>query len=282
MKNEYLELKSERELGVILSDTFRFVQFNLKPLLTVVGKSAAVPFIIVIFGGTFYTFFQPQDPNNILSYSSAQIITYFINLIAGVIFYLLMTSGVLHYMRAYADKSPELDLDLISKKSKASALYLLGYGFITVILFFLGFLVFILPGIYLFVPLSIGYVILIFERKPISKSLSAAFKLISGEWWVTFGTLLAVTLVITLISLTFQLPLWIYYLLKPMLGIETFSLGNEMALDPIQAILTLFATGLSYLSSFLSVIATTLIYLDLKETKTGTGLLERIEKLGNE
>ncbi len=280
MKSEYLQLKAEREIGDILSDTFKFVKLNLKPLLKVLVKSAAAPFVIVLLASTVVTLFQPEDQTNLFTYSAPQLITFGINFIASLILYLLMTSAVLHYMSAYAGHAPKLDLHLISKNAKGSAMYLLGYGVIAAILIFLGMMLFILPGIYLFVPLSIGYVILIFERKTISTSLSMAFKIISGEWWVTFGTLIVITLVLGIISVTFQLPLWIYYLIRPMVGFEGFSIGNEMALDPIVAILTLFATALAHLFYILNIVATALIYLDLNETKNSSGLFEGIQKLG--
>lgn len=67
---------------------------------------------------------------------------------------------------------------------------------ITVIVLVIGFVCFIVPGIYLLVRLSFSYYALIIERRSAFNSLSRSWQLTKGHWWKIFTALAIIFLAI--------------------------------------------------------------------------------------
>jgi hypothetical protein len=82
---------------------------------------------------------------------------------------------------------------------KLPALILLGliYGLVLVI----GFILIIVPGIYLYVALSVVAPVLIVEGKGAFDALGRSQELVKGRWWATFAALLLGVIVVVLVGL---------------------------------------------------------------------------------
>jgi hypothetical protein len=77
---------------------------------------------------------------------------------------------------------------------------LLGAYFLVALSLIVGFIVLVIPGIYLGVALSMVFPALLFERLGPGAAYSRSFSLVSGNWWRTFGTLLVTFLILVVLT----------------------------------------------------------------------------------
>lgn len=280
MENQHIQLKAERSISAIISDSFKFAKSNFEELKSLFVKSLLIPFVIVVLLGGIYAATAPIGFNPDPDLSTFGL-TYFLLMVASVVYMVLMVGVVLNYVKAYADNSSEISQPAVIILGRKIALSILGYTIVMVILLVGGLILFVLPGIFLYVPLLIGYVALVIENKSIKAAISRGFQLVKGEWWVTFGTLLGVGIVFGVISFAFQLPVFVYGMMKG-LGVAEEVSSSGGGVDIIAAVLTMVSGAFTYLLYIVIMIALSLIYYDLDEKKGSTGLLEQIKDLGKE
>jgi hypothetical protein len=77
---------------------------------------------------------------------------------------------------------------------------LLGAYFLVAFSVVLGFIVLVIPGIYLGVALSVVFPALLFERLGPGGAYRRSFSLVKGNWWRTFGTLLLTFLILVVLT----------------------------------------------------------------------------------
>jgi hypothetical protein len=123
---------------------------------------------------------------------------------------------------------------------------------------------------------------MVFEGRETGASYSHSFKLISGEWWTTFGVRFVVGLLIGLLSQAFAVPALIYQM------IQTVTVTDQdptaffgLFKDPIYLLLNLFSYSFQFLLSSITLIVGAFIYFDLNEKKNLTGTMEQIDSIGS-
>lgn len=276
MQQQYLELRTRRELGTILSDSFTFARLNLKPLFNVLLKTTGVFFLISVLLSGFYQY--ATAASWITTDPLYFIIALFAMLLGSILFFTSATAAVYSYMENYIAHKGNIQEEVIIQTTWSKMVQLTLLAFICYFLMTVGFLFFIIPGFYFLVPIAIIFPIFCFQRLGKIDSIKAAFKLTSGYWWITFGTLFVVSLVIGMISFVFQLPGSVY------VGGRAFFVATEgseaLSGDFIFMILTTIGSAASSLLSIILVIAIGLIYFDLDEEKNRTGLKAKLDDLG--
>jgi hypothetical protein len=151
-------------------------------------------------------------------------------------------------------------------------------GLITVF----GFMLCVLPGIYVWVPLSLAPAMMIFARTSVADSISYVFNLIKDNWWMTFFTLFVITLLVYIIGMIFQFPLMIYFFIKAITVSHEGSVANPADLvDWVYVFFNTLSSLFQYLLSVIGVVASAFIYYHLDEKKNATGTYERITNLGS-
>jgi len=147
-----------------------------------------------------------------------------------------------------------------------------------------GYILCVLPIVYISIVLSLAMPIMVFESKSIGETISHSFTLIKGEWWNTFGVVLVIGILVSMLGFVFSIPSLIYQLIS--MGV---SVSNEdptailgILEDPIYLILNLIAYFGKFLFYSVTLIASAFIYFDLNEQKNLTGTYEKIESLGEE
>ena len=109
MNNNYVNFKQQRELGSILTDTFKFVRLEGKSLLGIVLKIAGPALLIVLLSYIYYMQVTMGRFDVLTSGGSNNIfeidvfIALFVMIISGVSFYALMYGSVLHYIKSYVN-----------------------------------------------------------------------------------------------------------------------------------------------------------------------------------
>ncbi|MDR7129332.1 hypothetical protein J2X69_001669 [Algoriphagus sp. 4150] len=276
MQQPYLELRTKRELGTILSDSFTFIRINSTLLWNILLKTSAVFFVLTVLLSGLYQY------GNIALWVTTDPLYFFVvlllMLLGSMLFYASVSAAIYAFMQNYIETKGNVQEEVVIQNARAKIGHLVLLSVMCYLLMILGFMFFIIPGIYFIVPVSMVFPVFCFLGIGKIDSIRAAFKLVSGYWWVTFGTLLVLFIVIGIISFVFQLPGTVY------LGTKTFFSvvgGNEeLSGDFIYLLLATLGSAASNLISIVMVVAFGLIYFDLDEEKNRTGIKAKLEDLG--
>ncbi|MFS4494002.1 hypothetical protein [Maribacter sp. 2308TA10-17] len=291
--NEYIEFKKKRELGDVLSDTFAFVRNQFKPFFNTFFKIVGPYLLVMMISLALYMYFAGNSFNSILAgagagsgLEAANFATMFIvailYLVSLVTVYVMSQSTVLHYIKSYANGKGETNFDEIKSDVYKRFGSFLGLGFLVGISVMVGIMVCCIPGVYLWVPLSLSFSVLVFDQMGATESYGHSFKLVKDEWFITFATLLVMVIIVGIASYAFSIPAAIYQYAK--MGILSGEVDAEsmggLFQDPIYLFLNMVGALAQFLLNLFSVIAGALIYFNLNERKNFTGTYERIQGLG--
>ncbi|WP_029033870.1 hypothetical protein [Salinimicrobium terrae] len=286
--SQSIEFRKQRELGDIITDTFKFLRQNFKPLFKNIFKITGPVFVILTLAIGYYSYLGMDIFSNPFLNDNSEIniemfiISVFILFSSLVAFYVLLYNTVLHYIKSYIENLGEVDHTEVSRGVKNDFGKMLGLvllvGLITIFAFFLC----VLPAIYVWVPLSLAPAMLIFARTSVLDSISYSFSLIKDNWWNTFFTLFVITLLIYVISFIFQFPLMIYMFIKGLTMSQEGSVANLADMvDWVYVFFNVLSSLFQYLLSVIGVVASAFIYYHLDEKKNATGTYERISNLGS-
>ncbi len=289
----YVEFKKTRDLGSIIADTFKFIRENWKEYFGTIIRIAGPALILLILSLGYYMVslggVVKGISNGGINVESPEVFTFeviialLVAMISGLVFYVLMQTSSLYFIRSYVDNHGVVNRSEVIANVKQNFWKFLGYGILMMIMIFIGMMLCFLPGIYMMVVLSLGTSILVFEGKSVGDTISHCFTLIKDHWWETFGVVFVVGLLVGVLGMVFSIPSMIYQMTTMMsqIGQDDPTAVLGMFSDPVY----LFLTALSYVGQFLlssiSLIASVFIYFDLNEQKNLTGTIETIDSLGS-
>ena len=289
MNNQYIELKKKRELGDILSDTFAFIRSQFKPFfstfLKIVGPYLLV--MLICYGFYFSTFssiltFNAAGPNFNDVNPFLLIITAFVLVCSVLATYVLSQATTLYYIQSYAENNGIINFEEIRSNVYAKFWSFIGLGILVGLSVSVGFIFCCIPGIFLYIPLSLSFAILVFSKRNVTESFGYSFDLVKDNWWITFATIFVLAIIITVAGYAFSMPALIYQYAK--MGILSGEMDAENFginfIDPIYLALNLISTLAQFFLNIISVVAGALIYFNLNEIKNNEGTFERIKKLG--
>ena len=283
MQNDYIQFKKQRELGEIISVTFKFLRENYKPLINSIKQVVAPTFILLIAALVYYTYTAAGNPIKLMEEISGDFfISIFILAVTLILFYASLYGTILHYIKSYIENNGNVDEAEIKTASQDDLGKLFLILIISAVLIFTGMILFIIPGIYLMVPLSLATAIMVFNNMSVGDSISHGFTLIKNHWWSTFFSIIVIWLLVYVIGLIFQIPLIIYTFIKMFSVAQEGSLADPSSYsDWIFILLNVVSSVIQYLLTSIFVIALAFIYFNLNEHKNLTGTYETIDKLGN-
>lgn len=287
MNNNYIEFKKKRELGDILTDTFAFIRQNGKSLISVLLKTSGIAFVLLLLASAYYTYssaniFDPVSIRNGEMFNSGMlIIALFAMLATLLVFYALLFGTVLHYIKNYIDNKGSVDPEAVVQGVKKDFGNIIGLGILSGLITFFGSMLCLIPGIYLYVPMSLVFSILIFRNTSISDAINDSFLLIKNEWWITFATLFVIAIMIGVIGMVFSIPVLVYTFTKSFTAASEGSMADPSAMvDWIFIVLNILSSAAQYILYIITAISTAFIYYNLNERKHATGTLEQIDSLG--
>jgi len=207
------------------------------------------------------------------------LILVFLSVLGPVMVY----SIIYNYMKLYHEHYPRpiLPGEVINRAIEDFPGYL-ALAIIIVVITVLGALLCVLPGIYLGVVLSFSGAVFAFEKGGITGAVERCFQLIKQNWWETFGLVIITFLLGAVISIIFDIPLYIFF----GVGVYSVMIQPDVTLDStsffVQAgvvsglILAQFGQFISYI---IPLIAVSFQYFHLVEEKESVGLLGKIDNL---
>jgi len=291
----YVEFKKTRDLGAIITDTFKFIRENWKEYFTVVLKIAG-PFILV--GAFIMVFFmttfsetmadlqnvsQGGDSSAVFGIMGSMFGWIGLLALVGMIVYVLVSITSLYYIKSYINNNGKVDFSEVKKNTYKNIWKFLGLGILVMIMVIIGAIFCYIPGIYLAIVFSLATSIMVFEDKSIGDTISHCFTLIKSQWWNTFGVLIVVGLLVWILGLAFAIPALIYQMFEmgTVVGGDDPTEMFNMFSNPVYIILNMISYVGKYVLSSITLISSVFIYYDLNEQKNMTGTIETIDSLGS-
>jgi hypothetical protein len=279
--NNKLEFRKQREFGEIISDTFLFIKQNFKPLLKVFVYLCGFFILASIISAVTHVLSLSEvvSANNsspLKMYSNMFSWSYVVVMIFYLATYSAVTVSTLSYIAVYIDKgnvapSPEE----VWAYFKYYFFRVLGSTIPISILMILAFVCCIIPGVYVFPALSIFYAVMVFENGSLGYSFSRAFKLANKDWWSTAGAMIIIWIITYAAFLIPSLPTMILTM------ISAFTKGPSGTVTTLVVVSTVIQY-LSYVFYMIPLIGVSLCYFNLAERTDSSGLLARIDKMGQQ
>lgn len=282
----YIEFKKQRDLGEILSDTFKFIRSEFKPFCSTFFKIVGPYMVVMLICYALYMY-QFGDLLNFNVERSSGVFDGLIIFAVGAAFvmslilaYVLSQATTLFYIKSYANNKGTINFEEIKAGVYGALWQFIGLGMLVGLCVGAGLIFCLIPGIYLYVPLILSFSILVFNQKGATDAFSYSFTLVKDYWWNTFASLFVVGIIVTVAGYAFALPGTVYTYAK--MGILSGEIDAESfgIIDPISILLGIISTLAQFLLNIISVVASVLIYFDLNEKKNFTGTYERIKNLG--
>ncbi|MDT0689051.1 hypothetical protein RM549_04595 [Salegentibacter sp. F188] len=285
MNPDYIRFKKQRELGEILSVLFKFLRENYKLLFNVFIKFVSPAFVLLIAAVSYYTYSTIGNPVFATgALTGGEFVLSFILMLIAVLLYSAALYGtIFHVIKSYISNNGDVHVSEVGQGLKEDFGKLLGLTLIGWVLIVAGTILFIIPGIYLFVPLTISTAILVFRRTNIMDSISESFQLVKDNWWMTFFSLFVIGMLIYLISFIFQIPLLIYTIIKTFTVMQEGSAADISGMfDWVYITLSIIASLIQYMLYAIMPLGISLVYFHLNEKQNFTGTFESIENLGRQ
>ena len=294
MEKQTVILEKERDFTDLLNATFAFISQEIKPLFKVMCLYAG---ILIIASAIMQSYFSEDTISSYIQIfrsalsgeggevqqqfnSSVMVIMYVVMLLSK--FFICGLSFA--YLVVYRDKGrnnfeiKDVWNTFFSKLPLALAL-----SIVTILMYTVGCIFLVIPGIYMIVPLSFVLIVLYAENKNFGESISRSFKLVSNNWWFTFGLLIIVGLIVIMLGLIFSLPATIYTFI---VGLTAATKDLSAAADGINSVPFIITTVIAGIGEGLIApilyIAVGFQYFNLKEKSDNTSLFRKVSEISKE
>lgn len=274
-----IELRRLRDFGQIITDSFTFIKENFRPLfkalLIICGFFILIGAVSTVF--TYMSIMSPLmvniDQYRVAANPVAFVISAFFNALILVLTQVFIYLVTFCYISVYIQKKNNTPtLAEVWGYCRYYFFRILGSGILIFLLLIAGFILCIIPGIYLSPITSLIIPIIVIENASFGYAFNKSFRLIKSNWWLVFGVLFIMSLIVGVGSSVVSIPLSIITVSGKFLSLKSFTF-------PLLIIFS-FLRSLLMLAYVLPAVGICLCYFTLAEEKDGTGLLDRIGKLG--
>ncbi|MFI5160043.1 MAG: hypothetical protein ACHQHN_02145 [Sphingobacteriales bacterium] len=283
-----IELATPRDFGEIINDTFTFIRQNFKPLLKYffifcgffVLVTASVTIVLQIKAINIVGSYNPDNFNegNAFTRVFSLLWGYLLLGLFMVFEYVAVNVTVLCFITLYKQKQNTIPTsEEMWGYIKYFYLRILWCTILLYLLIIVGMVFCIIPGIYLSVVFVLVPPIMIMENTSFGYAFNKSFRLIKDNWWVTFGVIIVISIILYVLNLAVSIPSMVLGAGNVFLHITKRSATLSL---PV-AILTAAVDSIASFFRILMIVAVSLCYFNLAETKEGTALMERINQFGS-
>jgi hypothetical protein len=218
-------------------------------IIEVILRRVTLPSDVILRHGTFYTHGSTT--------STAITVAIVVSGLLGLFGQLLATGAVFKLqLDAYLGKPHEIRESFDYAFAHHRLLSLLWIGIIATIMILVGLILVIIPGIYLFVALSVTVPVLMLEGQRGMAAISRSMSLVSGRWWQTFGRLV-VGLILYIVA---------YFIIDGIAGAITNNTTSPTLYEVVTGVVGALITIV--LAPFIAALIN-VIYIDLRVRKEG-------------
>jgi hypothetical protein len=277
MEQPKLNLKKVRDFGEVINDTFVFLKQNFKPLFKILIPISILFVVANILLSTFQLI-NLQDAfkaggNTASGILNKSIATSLITGLFGSLVYFIVALTTYCYVAVYIEnKSETPEMAQVWGFFKYYFFRYIGIRILTGIAFIVGIALCVLPGIYLSPIISLTVAAVVLENRGIFNAIARGFALIKQDWWMSFGTLLILIMILYAFVITLTLPSMI---LGGGASLFTPNLSRPVYAIIIQSVVS----SLSVYSYVIVIIGNCILFYSLVEKKESEGLLDRINDL---
>lgn len=278
MNKQPIQLRKIRDFGQCIGDALAFLKEHFKPLvgstLAIAGIFLALEMVslYIHLSGVFLKASE-DGYGGLRSMSNTYTTTHLVSFITTMLAYMVIVCSVNAYVAVYLENSHK-------KPTLAEVWSYLTYYFwrvtggllLSYFVLILGFLLCVVPGIWLIPISSLIIPVIIIENSGFNYAMDRSIKLVKDNWWFTFGVIF-VSGIIAMIPGYF-------------VGIIIALVGGASVYFSTGQVGSSFGLGLSLIQVFLQilyifpVLAATICYLSLVEEKEGVGMMDRIAAFG--
>ncbi len=280
---EKMMLYKQRDFGDQISATFEFIKLNIKRI-TMNYLVFSLPLVIigsVLYAGGYTDLIQNVQAGQVytpMSVFSGQIIIGGLLLFVASLFFIMSNYAMMKLYHEVEDPN-EINVAMVYDVIKSRiGHYILG-GIAVGVISVLGTLLLVLPGIYVMVAMMFTFIIIIFEGKNAFGAIDRSFQVQRGFWWGSFGFIIVMAIIISLISYTIVLPISLIYDFSPLeLMSGTVAQDFEHSASKF-LIVTVLSNSLTYFISSIYVIAIGIRYFTIVESKEDISLNQEIDSM---
>ena len=290
MTNAPINFKQERDFGDLLNATFSFISLEFKKLATAILYFVVPIFLLTSIAMTIYavkaqelaqTIVQGGKPESFAIFATMSSLLGYVGvtMVLSVIASSVLMGTVLGYIKLYIQKGSDgfSIMDVWFQVTHYFLPFLIGTVVVGLVVM-VGSVFCLIPGIYLGVSLSIVFCIMIFEEIPFSQAFSRSFRLMKTNWWLTFGVLIVVAIIVYLLSVLVSIP-------SILLGFQSiltnFKDGHPITLDLSSAFFIVSTLTRLFSRVFLVIpmVITAFLYFNIVE-KMEKPSVNKIDQLG--
>lgn len=278
-----IEFKKRRDFGQVINDTFTFMRQNFKALIKTYFTFCGLFVLASMFSMLVYQYKMVNIINTIgngrtargFGFGSIYGLEYFLSLLFSLATYASMTVAILSFISLYVQKGNQAPTtEEVWGYFKYYFFRVFGSAIVLILMLIVAFIFCLVPGFYLFPFVAMMFPIMVIENGTFGYSFSRSFKMIQENFWVTFGTLIVVWIIVYACMSMVVLPTTLF----SMIGMFTsktphMSLPLSMATTVLQSLCQVF--------TIIPIITISLSYFNLLEQKENTGLMERITNFGS-
>ena len=274
MNQTKIEFRKVRDFGALLGVTFDYIKQNIK-LLFKSNLLIGSPFILL--AGVFMGIYQSSIFNfrvqpEIEQFAIPFLFSMFFMMLSYLVIIIVTYSHLILYKNSEAGN---FDIDDVWQNVKRNFWMILFTGIGYSILSFIGFVFLIVPGIYLSIALSIIFIVRLEERLNFFEAVSRCVKIVSGNWWFTFGIIIVVGMIQGFLGFILYVPNYIVTIFLAFTGVDSNTGDLGRVLYIISSIIATFGVLLYSIST----IAIAFQYYNLVERKEAPGLVQQIEEI---
>ena len=274
MNQTKIEFRKVRDFGALLGVTFDYIRQNFR-LLFKSNLLIGAPFILL--AGVFMGLYQSSLFNFRVQPEIEQFgIPFLFSMFFMMLSYLVITIVTYSHLILYKTSEPgNFDIDDVWQMVKRNFWMILFTGIGYSILAFIGFIFLIIPGVYLSIALSIIFIVRLEERLDFFDAVSRCIKIVSGNWWFTFGIIIVVGMIQGFLGFVLYVPNYIVTIFLAFAGVDS-SNGD---LGRVLYIISSIIASLGVILYSISTIAIAFQYYNLIERREAPGLVQRIEEI---
>lgn len=274
-----LELRKIRDFGQIINDSFTFLKDNFKPLFKALFVICGFILLLAIVSSIFQTLNNTANLKYIFRAEAAktQPALYVFSAIAVAFVFILGQSFIqlvtICYISVYLEKSNKTpSLPEVWGYFKFYIFRVLGSSLLLITLTIIGMFFCFVPGIYLSVVFSLVTPIIVIENASFSYAFNKSFQLIKSKWWLLFGVIFIMVIIVYFGNLIAGIPLVVFNLSTKFATINSLRVPFTLIYSVLRSLLLL--------AYVLPALGICFAYFSFSEEKEGTGLLGRIDKIG--
>lgn len=278
-----IEFKKIRDFGQVINDTFTFMRQNFKPLIkiyfTFCGLFVVASMLTMLLQQykmvNVINTIGVEGHTNKFGFSSLYGIEYFLSILFSLFSYNSMTVAIHSYIAIYVKKGNQIPtVDEVWAYFKYYFFRVFWSSVALALMLGIGFIFCLLPGFWLFPYVCMFFPIMIIENGSLGHSFNRSFALIKDHFWVTFGILIVVWIIVYASMSMVVLPTSLFN----MIGMFTHKTPHmSLTLTMITTILQ----SLCQVFTIIPIITISLSYFSLVEQKESVGLMERISHFGS-